>query len=73
MQDKPKTHTCFRCRTEYPAEWKLVDTREIEVFNIKKKYYDYTTKCTSCGHEWTLVESEHKDDKSGKSIKRKKT
>lgn len=73
MSERPKTHTCFKCRTEYAAGWKLTDTREIEVFKIKKKYYDYTTKCTTCGHEWTLVESENPDDKSGKGSKRKKT
>lgn len=73
MSEKPKTHTCFRCRTEYPSEWKLTDTREIEIFKVKKKYYDYTTKCTSCGNEWTLVESESDSDKSAKNSKRKKT
>ena len=73
MSERPKTHTCFGCRTEYISNWVLTDTRYIEVFKLKKKYYDYTTKCTTCGHEWTIVESESSDTKPVKNSERKET
>lgn len=65
------TNNCSRCKTEYISDWKHVETRTVDVFNLTYIYHEYESTCKYCGKQHLLEEREG-DDARKPSAKRKK-
>lgn len=65
------TNNCSRCKTEYISNWKHVETRTIDVFNLTYTYYEYESTCKQCGKQHFLEEREG-DKPAKQGAKRKK-
>lgn len=58
MQNRFATNNCSRCNTEYISDWKLAETRTIDVFNLIYIYHEYESTCKYCGKQHLLEERE---------------
>jgi len=70
-QQRFATNNCSRCKTEYISDWKQVETRTVDVFNLTYIYHEYESICTYCGRQH-LVEEREGSQSTKQNTKRKK-